>query len=341
MIPKIPAALGLAAAIAIAGCFPNKKADIRQATPNGDVTQASYTTESNANSGRLIAPKRCGLSFANLSRPAKDPAINEILWQSADEQVVPAEMIRTLQANGLRVGVISGSLPVEIEKVLNPPPPGQKVDTVQIDLPEGDSTNVALSSAVEPVTLLLNREGKTFGKDYQDAKGFLRITATHDGAGGVKLKIVPLIQHGPRKKGFTAAPTGPFSPQEFIMKDGQAEEPFRDISATVALKPGQVLAIGGRPEAGLSLGGFLFTQAESTNDKVEQRVVLLWAQPTAAIAAENPSGRPFFRRGDRAKGKKAADRPKNLLEEARAGLVKQTQKDGETAQTKVKPASNP
>jgi hypothetical protein len=336
MIPKIPAVLGLVGAVAVVGCLPNKKADIRQ---DDKVTQASYisTADPNPNAGRIIAPKRCGLSFANLSRPAKDPAINEILWQAADEQVVPAETIRTLAANGLRVGVMTGSLPVEIEKVLNPPPPGQKVDTVQIDLPEGDSTNVALCTATEPVTLLLNREGKTFGKDYQDAKGFLRITATHDGAGGVKLKIVPLIQHGPIKKGYAAAPTGPFQPQEFIMKDGQAEEPFRELTATVSLRPGQILAIGGRADAGLSLGGFLFTQAEPANDKVEQRVVLLWAQPAAAIPADEPPGRSFFRRGDKAKktDAKAADNSRAMLEQMQANMIQKVQQDSQAQQAKA------
>jgi len=335
MTPNPLAAFGVAASMALAlgGCVPNQKADLRQ---DSAVTPASYKSESNRDpGGRLIAPKRCGLSFASLSRPAKDPAINEVLWLAADEQVVPAETLRTLQANGIRIGVVSGSLPVEIEKVLNPPPPSRKVEIVQVDLPNEDSMNVALASSVEPVTLLLNREGKTFGKDYQDAKGFLRITATHDSAGGVKLKIVPLIQHGPVKKGYSAAPNGPFQPHEFMMKDGQAEEPFRDVTATVALLPGQVLAIGGRGEPGLSLGGFLFNQADVKDEKVEQRVVLIWAQPTAAIAADDGPNRSFLRRGAKDKDKKAADNPRKVIEQIRSDMVKQAKISGDASGSKT------
>jgi hypothetical protein len=208
-------------------------------------------------------------------------------------------------------------LPVELEKILKPTDPQEKkVDVVQVDVLDGDSSNVSLCTATEPITLLINREGKTIGKQYDDAKGLVRITATHDGSGGVKLKVVPLIQHGPTKKAFGAAQGGQFQPQEFIVKDGQAEDPFRDISATVTLKPGQVLAIGGKADSALSLGGFLFSQIDSTNEKSEQRVVLVWAQPSAGIPENAAPARSFLN---------WAEKPKNAPAKLKLPFVKVTE----------------
>ncbi len=279
--------LALALAIASPGCLPNPKADVRKDDKDAAVTPASYTaTEPPA--GRRIAPLRCGLSIAILSRPAKDPAVNEAIWRVADEQPVRGESLRALESNGLRAGVLTGGLPIEVEAVMNPKPPGQKVDIVQINLPDGETTDVALSTRIEPVTLFLNRGGQASGKDYQDAKGMLRVTADHESPGTIRLRIVPEIHHGPMKQGYAAAPTsGPYGPKEFMIKNGQAEESLRDLAATVTVRPGQVVAIGARSDVGHDLGGFLFTQAESNSDRVLQRVVLIWAEPAGGI---NPIG---------------------------------------------------
>ncbi len=343
-IPATPYWTATILGFAVAGCFPNSKSDVRKGSSDPAVTQASYTATNAAVAenargakGQIFSPKRCGMSFITISRPAKDPAINENLWRVTDEQILKPEVMRTVQANGLRIGTITGSLPVDVEKVLNPPPNEKKPETVQVDLPDGDSTNVALATATEPITLLISREGKTFGKDYDDAKGFLRIVATQDGDGGVKVKIVPLIQYGPTRQGYTAAPAGPFQPQEFVMSKGQAEESFRELAATVTLRPGQVLAIGGKGEPGLSLGGFLFNKTDSTNDKVEQHVVLITAQPTAVVP--DPSGtRGFFRRDpDKQKAEGSARGLKALFggsDRSESAEKAEKKKDDDDADTK-------
>jgi hypothetical protein len=309
MNPKHKAAARLLAILiagAPLGCLPTKKADVRQDAKDSGVTPASYTVDASKppadtknGDASVIAAKRCGLSIAILSRPAKEHALNEALWHAADEQAIPVETLRTLEANGLRVGMITGALPIEIEAVLNPPPPGQKVQVVSIDQPDGEPTSIDLSAAAATTTLLINRDGRAFGKDYDDAKGLLRVTAVHDASGLVRLKVVPEIHHGPKKKGYVSAPAaGPFQPREFMMKEGQTEETFRELAATLTVRPGQVVAIGGRGDSTRGLGGFLFTHLEPNSDRVEQRVVLIWAQPGATVPQPSPS-RGLFSRGDR------------------------------------------
>src|SRR5207249_919856 len=132
--------------------------------------------------GQLIAPKRCTLQVAILSRPVADAVLNETLWGVADVQVLAPEVRRTLESNGLRVGLIGGGLPAEVQALLDAPPP-HKVDPLLIDLPDGDSTLVSLSSAAPPAqaSVLLNRDGKAVGKVYEEARGHLRLTASQDG----------------------------------------------------------------------------------------------------------------------------------------------------------------
>ena len=64
----------------------------------------------------------------------------------------------------------------------------------------------------------------------------------------------------------------------------------------MSLAPGQVLVIGGRGDSARGLGGFLFTRPEPNSDRVEQRLVLIWARPGTALATTaTPTGSPGLR----------------------------------------------
>ena len=72
---------------------------------------------------QVIAPRRCALKVAILARPLHDPALNEAVWGGADEQAVPADVRRALEANGLRAAVATGDLPAAVRAVLDAPAP--------------------------------------------------------------------------------------------------------------------------------------------------------------------------------------------------------------------------
>jgi hypothetical protein len=285
----------LALALLLAGCLPLGKGETRKAEKDGAVTPASYQAPAPADKpspGVLLGPSRTRLSVAILSRPPKDPAVDSAVWAVADEQAVPDDQRAAWEANGLRVGLIRGSLPMEVSAAMNPEPPGKKADVVEIDQPDGEPTDVDLAPAVAKVTLLLARDGRTVGKDYDDARGLLRVIASRDGVpeGKIRLRLVPEIRHGPVQHGFGAAPTsGPFQPKEFVVKDGQAEEQFRDLAASVDLRPGQVLVVGARGDSARGLGGFLFHGTEPGGERPAQRLVLIWAQPGSSLAHPEPA----------------------------------------------------
>ena len=241
--------------------------------------------------GQVIEPKRCHLRVAILSRPLRDEAINDGLWGVADEQAVPPELRRALEVNGLRIGLITGELPHNVDSILKAPAP-HRIEPTQFEFGDGEHAMVALSEATPEVSLLLNREGRVFGKPYKEASGWFRVTANHEGSTAVKLRFVPEIHHGPIQRTFGALPnSGPLAPQQFMQKDSQQEDSLRELATTLTLQPGQVAVVGCRPDASRSLGAFLLTQPEVNSDRLLQRVVLVWAS-RGGLAPSSSEGSP-------------------------------------------------
>ena len=233
--------------------------------------------DSTPEGGEKVAPKRCAVTISILTRPLKDEVLNQSAWRLADEQTVDADARHALEANGLRVGVVSGDLPAEVLALLQAPPP-HKVDPQTVLIPDGDTLLIPLGNAVPVASLLLSREGHAVGKEYQDAQGAFRVTATQRGDDGVSLRIVPEVHHGAYRRRVGSDPAaGAFAPQQFVFKEGKDEESFRDLAATLTLKPGQVLLIGSSPERRGSIGDFLLTEAEANSDRMLQRMVVIWA----------------------------------------------------------------
>lgn len=244
--------------------------------------------------GRLVTPKRYRLDVVFLTRPQGDRVLNEVVWQVADEQVVEPGLRRALQLNGLRYGRITGDLPSELNELLQAGPPDRPQGQVVIN-PSGTPTLLDPTQAPPrpSLTLLLSQpDGSVKGKAYQDARGLLRLTPSHNESGGIAVRILPELHHGPVTAGFGVLPTaGLPAPQEFRMTSGQKEETFRDLAASLDLQPGQVALLGVRPERPGSLGDVLFQRPDGNSDRVLQTLVLLRAQKADA-PMPSPSSSP-------------------------------------------------
>jgi hypothetical protein len=181
-----------------------------------------------------------------------------------------------LQANGLRIGRITGDLPLELEKVIDAPPPN-KIDPVSFMVEEEMHANINICDAVDEVSLLLNRNDHVFGKDYKDASGYFLATPRHYQSESVSLRITPEIHFGPSRQSFQPIEAAPYAPQDFKITNGQEAETLRDLTANLVLDAGQVVVLGCIPEQERSLGSFLFTLADPHSDQRTQRLVLIWA----------------------------------------------------------------
>ncbi len=237
--------------------------------------------------GRVIAPKRCSFRVAILSRPARDEVINTLLWQSADEQLIPQDVRRSLDANGLRVGIVTSELPAEVRELLSDRQ-RQKVEEITIVNPCGEPTKITMGTAPQ-LSLFLSRQDRSVGgKSYQDARGFLVLSGVYGESGGVSLRVVPEMHHGPFQQTWMPAPaTSPMAPMQFMGKHGQQEETFRDMEVSLTLLPGQVAVLGSLPDKRGSLGDFLFSAIEPNSDRGVQKVVLIWAARADAPASSD------------------------------------------------------
>jgi hypothetical protein len=243
---------------------------------------------------RLIAPKSCLLRVAIVTRPAKDEVINTLLWQAADEQLVAPEIRRGLDANGLRIGILTGDLPKEVSALFNDRQ-RQKIEEISVVNPCDEPSLIALGSAQHLSLLTSKPDQSVAGKNYEDAHGFVRMTARYADAGAVGLHIVPEVQHGPFQQLWTTAPAiSPNTPREFIPKHGQQQDTFRDLAASLTLKPGQIAVLGNLPEKRGSLGDFLFSAVEPNSDRALQKVVLVWANRADSLPSAQPSLAPVL-----------------------------------------------
>ena len=228
--------------------------------------------------GKLVAPKRCRLDVTFLVRPVDDSTLATAVWSAADEQVVDERVRRDLDANGIRIGVIRGDLPAEVESLAHQAKP-DLVSPTSYDVPDGQSSLISLSGPASEVNLLLCREGRVSGHELRTASGWFRITATHDGARGVALRIVPETHHGSFRRGFQVAPSAaPLAPREFAVNEGQEEETYREMLVKLNVEPNQTVVVGRREDRERSLGSFLFTMAEPNSDRILQKVVLIRAE---------------------------------------------------------------
>jgi hypothetical protein len=259
---------------ALAGCNLSRS-DLRQ---KADQVTTTVFNSNAQRPGRVLEPNYSKVDTAIVSRPVGDKVVDASLWNIADEQAVPPELRQALEANGLRIGVITGSLPVDVIQAFKPNPPQKETQWVHIALPDGEHTPIALGGKTEAVTLFLNHQGKVDGRDYHDASGRLILTPGHHGPKGVTLRLVPEVHHGQNRR--TIAPlenAGPFAPQEFAIKDGQQEDILRELTTSIDVQPGQTVVVGCRPDKTRSLGTFLFTQPEANSDRMLQSVLLLQA----------------------------------------------------------------
>ncbi len=61
---------------------------------------------------------------------------------------------------------------------------------------------IGVSEPVEHATLLIKRDNRVSGKDYETASGYFRVTPRHNGAHGVSLRLIPEIRYGPLQRSF-------------------------------------------------------------------------------------------------------------------------------------------
>lgn len=216
----------------------------------------------------LFAPGRetdtASVHYVLIERPAGGDEINRRVWDQIDEQLLPFETRTSLEAAGLRVGKVGGTMPGPLRRLFDNPRTrgGHRGRFFALDKPFPIATTERLPKVDFPVA---DPDGgpTRFAKD-QAALGF-DVTVRETPDGGIVVKLVPHAKFR--------------DPSRLLLgelADGdQATELFQAAEFELPLAANEYLVIGTD-----SYRDDTFGHAALIGDKDEepvQRLIVLWA----------------------------------------------------------------
>ena len=213
-----------------------------------------------------------------------DPQSNEELWQAVDEQHFSPELRQRLQANGFRVGVVGGQVPVALSELLelgNKPPPTGGANQVSIaDLQEeprvtrshlsirsGLRKEIVASSIYDQLTAIVCESGQLGGQTYAKAQAVLAVKTFPLGDGRVRLELVPELHYGEPRKRWVG------SQGMWRLEPGRPRRVFDQMALSATLSPGSMLVLTSLPRLPGSLGHHFFTTEE--NGRLRQKLLVV------------------------------------------------------------------
>ena len=228
--------------------------------------------------------------------PLDKDATADALWEGIDEQKFDPELRRRLVANGLRVGIVGGSLPKELADLLEldgaaSEAGGAQVITDQSAVPRvsrqviqakrREQRQIHVSELRDEGQVLLSRDGSLGGKTFRQMEGVYSLQAETIPGQRVKVRLTPELHHGDLKQRYAGSQQG-----IFMSIPSREREVFDELSMDATLAPGELLVLGCLPGAKTSLGGVFHTASAAGNDERKLILVRLLQVPPSEILAE-------------------------------------------------------
>lgn len=192
-----------------------------------------------------------------------DTTLGTELWQFIDEQALPADQRRRLNANGLRAGVVSGDLPEHVLARLAPSEPtaaeaahGPKtIERRTLRLLPGGRGEIVVAPVREELVVLEHRDGAGTGGTFRDASGLLDLRLDPAADGRVRIALTPEISHGPRERTWVG------EEGSLRMEARQKRHRRDDLGIVLDLAPPALLVVAGPVDHASTLGDALFHDA--------------------------------------------------------------------------------
>jgi hypothetical protein len=229
--------------------------------------------------------------------PLEEDGKADALWQQVDEQQFDPELRRRLIANGLRAGVVSGSLPEGLAELLAlqsemPASSSSRVITGESAAPRvirqvkqlnrRDSMAVQASELKDEAHVLISEDGRLGGGAYRQVQGVYALRAESQPGQRVVVRIIPELHHGELRNRYAGSDQG-----SFITTPSREREVFDKLTMEASLAPGNLLVLGCLPEARSSLGGVF--HSVNAGGRQERKLVLIRVLevPPSEILAQN------------------------------------------------------
>lgn len=187
------------------------------------------------------------VELAVIRLPLGDDFATRDLWREVDELVLPLEKRLTLEANGFRVGVISGNVPAELQRLLT------NKDTCirsrRLAVRPGHARFVALVQPRDVLNLQTIEGGETAEHSFEQAvPGFqLRLENEEE---ITRIGCQPCVQHGQAQR--LLQPTDDLSDWELQGK--RPEQLFSTLAWELKLSPTEYAVVGCAADRPQSLG---------------------------------------------------------------------------------------
>jgi hypothetical protein len=225
-----------------------------------------------------------------LERPVGDPFLDGDLWN----HVLPVgspERRTLLTENGLRAGILTGSIPTAFQTLLDSP--ADTVDSQARTFNRRKDTVVPTAGPVDPCRFMLLKDlaGQPDRIELHHARGGIFIKPESTGDGRVRLYCEPQIQHGDRREWYRPTEDG----TQLAKYDELPLERYPICSFEVTLGPDDYLIMGWSADQLESLGAVLFGVVAQQQPR--QRVLVLRARPmrTPAVSDLKPISGPGLR----------------------------------------------
>jgi hypothetical protein len=267
-------AVVLALASGAAGCC-------FQGTAPGGATAGDARRAAEAPAGHGIV-----VDVRLVERPAGDEFLNQGVWDLGNEQCVDLEVKPVLEVNGLRVGLIGGTLPPRLQALLKSPRtcPDPRVLHAAPDQP----IPLAVGPPRPKLAFRSFQGGQGRAAELADASCFFEVTPALVGEGGVRLRFTPHIRHGKAK----AEPQVARDPDGSLRWAVEAKEPVEEFPQLVWELPvnaDEYVLIGARCDRPGTLGAAYFLTADGKGQKL---LVLRAARLSSRAVDENLSQSP-------------------------------------------------
>jgi hypothetical protein len=203
----------------------------------------------------------------------QDNAADSALWQQLDETHLPIPLRQQLDANGIRAGLIGGSLPEPLLALMqderNTTDLQQRAGNLatatenrmqRMQCRDGQPGRIVVSPSTHRQLAVVIVEGDYLrGHTFQQAQCLLGLRTYALGDGRARIHLIPEIHYGDATTQFVGQEGA------WMLKSDRAVASFKDLELNHVLAPGQTLLLTTSPTAH-GLGGSFFTDIQATSD---------------------------------------------------------------------------
>jgi hypothetical protein len=235
------------------------------------------------------------LQFLRMS----DAKIAEVdqLWQITDEQVIPIQTRKRLEANGLRMGLVPGDMPTIVQQWIAEAQQRLRDETLeqasvasnislvpkQLTFRAGKRKEILLHAEQDKwVPVIYQEEDQLCGETFETPEFILATTAIPHGDGRATLLFTPEIKHGQVRNVVVGKDAA------FRFEWQRQRRAFDELLSQITLSPGQtVIVTCTEPPKGL---GSQFFITESFSRQREHVLILLRLSRTQLDELFDPAG---------------------------------------------------